>query len=158
MWGLPKYAAVARYTGEVLRQLGFRARVHVFADPQSFFDYVDDSRHRAQLGFTGWIADYLTPSSFFEPFTCARFLRDSVANENVSQLCDRGVDAGYAAALAARGPEASARWAALDRRIVAMGAAIPLFNRRTLLLVSNRVGNAQIHLELGPLLDQFWVR
>jgi hypothetical protein len=35
---------------------------------------------------------------------------------------------------------------------------IPLFIRRTLLLVSDRVGNAQTHQELGPLLDQFWVR
>jgi peptide/nickel transport system substrate-binding protein len=158
VWGLPKYAAVARYTGEVLRQLGYRARVHVFSDPQSFFNYVNDSRHRAQVGFTGWIGDFLTASSFFEPFTCAAFIRNSAANENISEFCDPAFDADYAAALAAQGPEANARWAALDRRLVAASPAIPLFNRRTVMLVSDRVGNAQIHLELGPLLDQFWVR
>jgi hypothetical protein len=27
-----------------------------------------------------------------------------------------------------------------------------------LMLVSDRVGNAQVHQQLGPLLDQFWVR
>ena len=41
---------------------------------------------------------------------------------------------------------------------MAAAPAIPLFNRRSLLLVSDRVGNAQTHPELGPLLDQFWVR
>jgi hypothetical protein len=40
------------------------------------------------------------------------------------------VDAGYDAALAARGVEANARWAALDRRVSAASPAIPLFNRR----------------------------
>ena len=110
------------------------------------------------MGFTGWIDDFLTPSSFFDPFTCAHLVRNSSANENISQFCDPAVDAAYDAALAARGTEANARWAALDRRVAAASPAIPLFNRRTLLLVSDRVGNAQMHLALGPLLDQFWVR
>ena len=85
-------------------------------------------------------------------------MRNSSDNVNPSQFCDRAVDAGYAAALAARGTEANARWAALDRRVLAAAPAVPLFTRRTLLLVSDRVGNAQMHQELGPLLDQFWVR
>jgi hypothetical protein len=42
--------------------------------------------------------------------------------------------------------------------VLAASPAIPVFNRRTLLLVSDRLGNAQMHQELGPLLDQFWVR
>jgi YVTN family beta-propeller protein len=158
VWGFAKYAAVTRYAGEVLRQLGYRVRVRVFPDPAQFFNYVNDSRHHAQVGFTGWIADFLTPSSFFDPFRCTQFVRHSVDNANVSQFCDRGVDADYDAAAAASGAEANARWAALDRRVSAASAAIPLFNRRTLLLVSDRVGNAPMHGELGPLLDQFWVR
>jgi peptide/nickel transport system substrate-binding protein len=157
VWGLPKYAAVTRYAGEVLRRLGYRVRVRV-PSIAGFFDYVNDSRHHAQVGFTGWIADYLTPSSFFDPFRCAHFVRNSRTNENVSQFCDHAVDAGYDAALAARGAGANARWAALDRRVSAAAPAIPLFNRRTLLLVSDRVGNAQMQQQLGPLLDQFWVR
>jgi peptide/nickel transport system substrate-binding protein len=158
VWGLPKYAAVARYTGGLLRRLGYRARVHVFADAGAFFAYVNDSRHRAQIGFTGWIADFLTPSSFFDPFRCEQFVRNALYNANPSQFCDPAVDAAYERAQAARGPEANARWAALDRRVLAASPVIPLFNRRTLLLVDDRVGNAQLHLALGPLLDQFWVR
>ena len=68
------------------------------------------------------------------------------------------MDAGVRRRLAAHGTEANARWAALDRRVLAAAPAVPLFNRRSLLLVSDRVGNAQMHQQLGPLLDQFWVR
>ena len=70
--GLPKYAAVARYAGDGPARLGYRVRVRVFPDPTQFFDYVSDSRHHAQVGFTGWIADFLTPSTFFDPFSCAQ--------------------------------------------------------------------------------------
>jgi peptide/nickel transport system substrate-binding protein len=153
MQGLPKYAAVARYVGQVLRQLGYRSRVRVFPDVEAYFSYVNDPRHRAQIGLTGWIADFLTPSSFFDPYRCAE-----VSTVNIARFCDHGVDAAYTAALATSGPEATARWAALNRRVMAAAPAVPLFNRRTVMLLSDRVGNAQSHLQLGPLLDQFWVR
>ena len=86
-------------------------------------------------------------------------LRDvHVRRVNPSQFCDDATDAREAAALAVDGTEANARWAALDRRLMAAAPAIPLFNRPSLLLVSDRVGNAETHAELGPLLDQIWVR
>src|SRR4051794_41075945 len=157
VWGFPKYAAATRYAGEVLRSLGYRVRVRIIPLP-AYFDYVSDSRHHVQVGFMGWIDDFLTASSFFAPFRCADLVPHSITNANPSEFCDRGVDAAYAAALAARGTEANARWAALDRRVLAAAPTIPVFNRRTLLLVSDRLGNAQMHQELGPLLDQFWVR
>ncbi len=84
-------------------------------------------------------------------------VRGSLANQNFSQFCDHAVDAGYYAALAAHGTEANARWAALDRQVMAAAPTIPLFNRRAMLLASDRVGNAQMHVLLGPLLDQFWI-
>jgi ABC-type oligopeptide transport system substrate-binding subunit len=65
-------------------------------------------------------------------------VRNSRANENFSEFCDHAVDADYAAALAAYGPRANTRWAALDRQVMAASPAIPLFNRRALLLVSDR--------------------
>ena len=68
------------------------------------------------------------------------------------------MEARYNAALAARGTEANAQWAALDRRVLGRSSSGPLFTRRSLLLFSDRVGNAQMHQALGPLLDQFWVR
>jgi peptide/nickel transport system substrate-binding protein len=157
VWGLPKYAAVARYTGAVLRRLGYRADVRVLA-LGPYFDRINDSRNRAQVGFIGWIDDFLTPSSFFDPLSCSNLIRASAVNENPSEFCDHAVDAAAAAAVGTHGVQSDARWAALDRKVTAASAVIPLFNRRTMLLVSDRVGNPEMHLELGPLLDQFWVR
>ena len=123
-------------------------------DVARYFEYVNDTRHHVQVGFYGWFADFLTPSSFFEPFTCAHLVRNSSDNVNPSQVCDHAVEA----AAAARGTEANAHWAELDRRVLAAAPVVPLFTRRNLMLVSDRVGNAQMHQVLGPLLDQFWIR
>jgi peptide/nickel transport system substrate-binding protein len=112
-----------------------------------------------QFGLAAWVADYLTPSTFFESnFTCARLIRASSANGNLSQFCQRGVDAAFARAAAASGPRADELWAAVDRRVLRAAAAVPLTNRRAMLFLSARAGNAQQHIQLGPLLDQIWVR
>jgi len=127
-------------------------------DVADYFHYVNDTRHHVQIGFYGWFADFLTPSNFFDPFTCGHVVRNSGDNVNPSEFCDRAVEAGNDAALAARGSDANARWALLDRRVLAAAPVVPLFTRRSLMLLSDRVGNAQMHQALGPLLDQFWVR
>jgi peptide/nickel transport system substrate-binding protein len=158
VWAWGRYRRVIRYAGSVLRDLGYRVRIRVVPDVTHYFHYVNNTRHHVQVGFYGLFADFLTPSSFFDPFTCSHVVRNSSDNLNPSQFCDRAVDAGYHAALAARGPEANARWAELDRRVLAAAPAVPLFTRRSLMLLSDRVGNAQMHQALGPLLDQFWVR
>jgi len=130
----------------------------VRARPSQYFNYINDTRHRVQVGFYGWIADFLSSATFFDPFTCVHLTRNSSDNLNPSQICDHAVEARYHAALAARDTEANARWAELDRQVLAAAPAVPLFTRRDLMLVSDRVGNAQVHQQLGPLLDQFWVR
>jgi len=156
VWGFPKYAAVVRYAADVLRRLGYRVRVRVPSDLNRYFDDIEDRRLRAQVGMYPWIADFLTPSSFFQPFTCNHGRRDPGDTVNVSRFCDHAFDAGYAAA--ARGVAGNVRWAAFERRMLAAAPAVPLFNRRMLILVSDRVGNPQAHEQIGPLLDQFWVR
>jgi peptide/nickel transport system substrate-binding protein len=149
--------AVVRYASAVLRRLGYRSRVRIVPDIARYFRFVGDARNRVQIGFTGWVADFLTPSSFFLPnFTCRGFVPR--ANGNLSQFCDPTVDAAFDRAVSSTGPEADAPWAALDRRVVAAAPAVPLVNGRSMLLVSDRVGNVQQHLLDGPLLDQLWVR
>ncbi len=149
---------VIRYAAGVLKDLGYHARVRTVPDQDAYFRYVDDSRHHVQAGWAAWSDDYLTASSFFGPFSCDQFVPASGFSENISEFCDPAVDAGRDAALAAQGAQANARWSALERRVLASAPAVPLFNPRNLMLVSDRVGNVQIHPELGPLLDQLWVR
>jgi peptide/nickel transport system substrate-binding protein len=148
-----------RYVASVLRRLGYRARVRVMRDGASYFPFVADSRSRVQIGFTSWLADFLSASTFLEPnFTCRQLVPRSPTDGNLSQFCDRAVDAAVDRAEATPAPAANALWADADRRVVAAAPAVPLTNGRSVLLVSNRVGNVQQHLLLGPLLDQLWVR
>jgi ABC-type transport system substrate-binding protein/DNA-binding SARP family transcriptional activator len=158
VWGFPSYAAVTRYAGEVLRRMGYRVRVRVFADPDRYFASLTGSGRGPQVGLNYWEADFATPSKFFLPFNCGLLRRDPHDTVNPGQFCDHAVDAGYDAALAAQGTDANARWAALDRRVLAAAPVIPLFNDRTVMLLSDRVGDAPTHELLGPLLDQFWLR
>jgi hypothetical protein len=47
---------------------------------------------------------------------------------------------------------------AIDRRVTDLAPAVPLTNRRSVVIVSPRVGNVQHHLVGYTLLDQLWVR
>ena len=105
----------------------------------------------------GWVADYIASSSFVEPqFGCpSGALRPT---PNASFFCSRSLDRQVHAALADQGAEAVGRWTAIDRRLVDLAPAVPLTNRRSVLLVSKRVGNVQHHQVYYTLLDQLWVR
>ena len=142
--------------GDVLRRLGYRAHLGCSRHGQ-LLDYVQDTGN-APRSDSGLGDDFMTPSTFFVR-PPARSGRDPHATvEPLAVLRPRAWTLTYDAALAARGTEANARWAALDRRVTAAAPVVPLFNRRTVMLVSHRAGNAPTHQLLGPLLDQFWVR
>ena len=53
---------------------------------------------------------------------------------------------------------ANALWEGIDRRLADAAAAVPLFNRQHLTLVSKRVENVQHHPLWGVLYDQLWVK
>jgi peptide/nickel transport system substrate-binding protein len=77
---------------------------------------------------------------------------------NVSHLCDRRLDRQVDRALAMEPAEAAGAWAAADRRVTDLAAVVPLTTRRSVVLVSRRVGNVQTHGQWFTLLDQMWVR
>ena len=77
---------------------------------------------------------------------------------NLSKLCDRKLDRQIDRALRAPPAEAPPAWAAADRRVTDLAAAVPLTNRRQVVLVSERVGNVKTHAQWFTLLDQMWVR
>jgi ABC-type oligopeptide transport system substrate-binding subunit len=140
---------VVRYAARVLDTLGYRARARIMPDFRRYYPTVKDPGTHAQVGSYGWIADYLTPASFFEQtFTCG-------ATNNASRFCDAAVDRGVDRAHDA---ESDAGWTALDRRVLRSAPAVPLTSVRAVVLVSERVGNVEQHPQLGPLLDRLWVR
>ena len=78
--------------------------------------------------------------------------------DNVSHVCDARLDAAIDRARAAAAEDAPAAWAAVDRRIVDLAAAVPYVNGRLTVFVSKRVGNVTYHPMYSTLLDQVWVR
>jgi YVTN family beta-propeller protein len=147
--------AIGRYLVSLLRQLGYRSSLRRFPDFEQYLRALTASPGRAQAGPIGWLFNDAAPSDFIQTnFACRQF-------GNFSQFCDRAIDARISQAVAAQAsdPAASNRlWQRLDRELVDAAPAVPLVNRRMVVLVSERVGNFQHHPLLGPLLDQLWVK
>jgi peptide/nickel transport system substrate-binding protein len=142
---------VGRYYANVLEQLGFRTDVRILGFKE---DDTWDSRANAQTGFVGWAADTLGASNFIEPlFTCA-----GRGTLNLSRLCDPALERLVRQARTATPADAVGAWRAADHRLTDLAATVPLTRRRSVVLVSKRVGNVRNHPQLFTLLDQMWVR
>ena len=159
--GNPVQAAGLHFVS-ILDQLGYRASLQVILDPQVYVQRAFDSRAQAQIGEFSWFQDFPAPSDFIVPlFTCHSFAPHSPANLNVSEFCNRHIDAEVAQArqLGAKHPNAAGTlWTQIDRDIVDQAPWVPLYNPNVLVLLSRRVGNFQLHPLWNLLLDQMWVR
>ena len=143
-----------------LRSLGYRTSVRVLPVDEHF-NQISDSSVRAQAGATAWLADYPSPSSFLNTFTCRAFVPRSTHNVNWSQFCDPAADAliRRATLMQATDPRAAeVLWARAERRVLDAAPAIPLTNPVHTDLLSARVRNDQEHPQWGLLPDQVWVR
>lgn len=158
---VPTLLRNGRYFVSLLRQLGYRSSLRVFPEFGEYFGYVADSRNRAQIGITGWLANFLAASDFLRSFTCTSYVPKSPANENFSAYCDPRLDARMkqTAGLQASDPvRASELWAEVEHALVDRAVAVPIANPRNRVFVSERVGNYQSHPLWGTLLDQLWVK
>jgi YVTN family beta-propeller protein len=158
----PSPLLASRRLVSLLDQLGYRSSLRVFPKFPADVEYAADSRHRAQIGVTGWGADTLAASNFFQPlFTCASFIPKSPANLNLFEYCNPKLDAEmkHAVALEVSDPgRANEVWATIDRAIVDQAVAVPVTNSLNPVLLSERVGNYQDHPLWGTLFDQLWVK
>jgi YVTN family beta-propeller protein len=152
----PQRHRMGRYFVSLLRELGFHARLRVLPIG-SYFQRIQTPGSRDQMGFVGWAADFISPSSFIDGnFTCTP--PSDPVDGNPSHLCNRGVTRAVARARAATGAGAATAWAAAERRLVDLAPAVPTTNDRTMIFVSKRVGNVTHHGQWVTLLDQMWVR
>jgi ABC-type transport system substrate-binding protein len=152
VWGYEDKRRIIRYFAALLRRLGYHSSTRLFPDYGTYRGPAGDPRTRAQIGIEGWGADIGAPSNFTPFFLC------SAGPFNESGFCDRRLETRIAAARTARGRRAIALWNDVYRRIGDAAPAVPLVNRRTVTLVSDRVGNYQRHPMWSTLLDQLWVR
>jgi YVTN family beta-propeller protein len=149
----------ARFVRGLLSSLGYRASLRV---TRTYWDYISDSRHRAQIGPIIWASDYPAASDFlWTQFSCAAFTPRTPNQQNWSEFCDRAADRLMRRARQADQSDpsrAAALWASAEHRIVDRAAALPLTNPGTIDVVSPRVGNYQYNPQWGILLDQLWLR
>jgi peptide/nickel transport system substrate-binding protein len=144
-----------------LQRLGYHASLRVLpVDP--YFDTFFDTSKRVQVGVHPWLADYPSPTTFFDSFACASIRRGTPVNVNPSQFCDRTTDRLTAEAkrLQLSDPiRAQALWSRAERRVVDQAPLVAAYNFFAAELVNDRIGNYQFNWVWGsPLLDQLWVR
>lgn len=121
-----------------------------------------DSGQRMQAGWFSWYEDYPAPSDFISPLlTCRSFIPDSLANLNAAEFCSPPLDAQvrYATAIQPQDlSQAGTHFARIDQEIVDQAPWVPIYNPRSLVLLSDRVGNYQFDPYWSVLIDQLWVR
>jgi peptide/nickel transport system substrate-binding protein len=153
--------ATGRYLVSVLDQLGYRASLQVITGSNAYVKRLYDSRQRTQVGWFSYYQDYPAPSDFISPLlTCHSFLPGNPGNLNAAEFCNRRIDAQVTQALAlqAHNPSTAALWALIDHQIVNQAPWVPIYNPRSLVLLSARVGNYQFDPYWSVLIDQLWVR
>ena len=154
---------VGAYLVHLLRQLGYQATLRV-VPVDHLFRKASNSRHKIQLGLTGWAPDIPSSAEFFLPvLTCRSFYQDPTSTANLAEFCDPHADqlAREAQATQQTDPAAARRlWAQADRVVTDQAPWVPIFNRSLgIWFVSARVRNCQESpYYTGPLLDQMWVR
>jgi len=158
VWGHRDKRELHEYLVRLLRSLGFRSSLHLFPDYGAWAEAVHDTRNDPQIGIDAWIVDSPVPSNFSPPLSCAQHTPDLPFTGNLPRFCDRAIEARMTAALAARGPRRLTLWHDVYRRFEDAAPIIPLVNRRTVVLTSDRVGNFQHHPLWGTLYDQLSVR
>ena len=154
--------ATGHYLVSILDQLGYRASLQVITGWNTYNRRLYDSRQRMQVGWFAWYQDYPDPSDFISPLlTCQSFVPDSAGNLNAAEFCNQRIDAQANQALTLRpsAPNAArSLWAHIDQEIVGQAPWVPVYNPRSLVLLSRRVGNYQFDPYWSVLIDQMWVR
>ena len=161
VWVPSPIAEQARYMTSVLDSLGYRASLEA-VDFGAYFQKISDSRVRAQTGYYSWFAGFPSAADFIPPqFSCAAFVPPSPESSNLSEFCDRPIDAQMtrAAAVQVQDPAAATvLWQQVEQSLLAQAPVVPTYNQRIVDFVSKRVGNYQYNPQWGVLLDQLWVK
>jgi peptide/nickel transport system substrate-binding protein len=148
VWTTSYYHGEGVYLVALLRQLGYRARLHYVPDLARYFAAVQRATN-AQAAFGGWFG---APHAvdILGLFRCG---------VNYGHFCDERID-GQLAQLANAQPSAgsSTLAARIDRELVDRAAVVPLYTPRLPDLTSPRVGNYQASPYGYPLFEQMWVR
>jgi YVTN family beta-propeller protein len=156
LWGSPTTgyipAGVPEYFAKVLRELGYRVRLHILPFPQ-----ITPAMWRSfQISTDGdWVANYPDPASYLPLFFAC-----NGGNSN-GYFCDPNVDREMdrAELLSLTDPSAAQKtWQHVDRQLTDAAEWVPTVTYRDLEITSPRLGNYEFNPVWGFLPDQAWVR
>ena len=136
--------------------MGFDTSLKVVEVGLPYFRAAGDPRNHAQIGISGWAADYPTAANFFDLFSCAS--RDAPNSLNLSQFCSPALDREAAAAQAAEGPAAEQAWAAATRHLTQLAPAVAITTRQRTYFAAPRTGDVLQNPVFGVMLERAWVR
>jgi YVTN family beta-propeller protein len=159
---LPFDPQIGTFTVSVLRELGYRATLHM-ASHNAVVQATSNSQRRIQATGSVWFADYPSASDFLDLFfRCSAFrLDDPAATRNGSFFCDPAADRlmNQADNEQATDPQqAATTWAKADRAVTYAAPWTILANLNNIDFLSTRVTNYQYNPFLGVLLDQLQIR
>ena len=159
---LPGDPVIGAFTVSVLRELGYRAALHM-ASHMAVAQAANDWRRRIQATGSEWFADYPSASDFLDLlFRCSAFrLDDPAATRNGAFFCGPAADRlmNIADREQVTNPQrAAAVWAKADRAVTDAAPWVILANLNNVDFLSARVTNYQYNPFLGVLLDQLQIR
>lgn len=132
-------AKASQYLVEVLDGLGLRATRRVVAST-AYLTVLGSRKTHAQVGIADWYQDFPHPLDWFDTLLSGTAL-DTPLSQNYAEFDDPRVRAEIAALRPLRQMtrKTAARWAALDRRVMAQAPWAPFLNRQQTDFFSTRV-------------------
>jgi YVTN family beta-propeller protein len=143
----PAPIATAKYVAGVLTRLGYKAKFESYTNDNYF-----SPDNAAQIGTMLWLMDYPTPTNFLGTLFCTSGFPGRYCNRRADDLFRRALD------MQRTDPaRANTEWARLDRTLTNDAAWLSLYNPRSTIVLSDRVGNYLSNPKSGPLWGQMWV-
>jgi peptide/nickel transport system substrate-binding protein len=149
------------YLQSVLNELGYKASMKAIS-PNIHFTYIQNTNNNVQLSVSQWYQDYPAASNFLHVlFGCDSFHPGSDSSVNIAGFCDKAIDAKMKEALQLAVTDQAAAdklWSEIDRAVVDMAPAVPLFTPKHIDFVSKRLGNFMFNAQFYWVISQSWVQ
>ena len=153
--------SIGEYVQSLLSSLGYKATLKpISANIQ--FTYIQNTKNKVQISLTSWYQDYPAASDFLNVLeSCASFTPGSDSSINIAGFCNKAIDAQIKDALVTEQTgldAANAKWAQVDRAVMAQAPVAPLFTPKIIDFTSKRVGNYQFSRQFYMLISQLWTK
>src|SRR5438067_7186929 len=153
--------AFGEYFVSLLNKLGYKAQLQALsADIQ--YPYCQNSKNKVQFCYSSWYQDYPAASDFLNVLLgCASFVPNSNASPNISEFCNKPIQAQMDAALKQGITDptgANTKWAAIDKAVTDQAPWVAMINPKYLNFVSKRVKGFQFSPQWYFLIDQASVK